>query len=40
MMFFEVTRKLPNGVLTKAFQIPDKEIDKIKAKLALKKDRL
>ncbi|XP_066358321.1 germin-like protein 5-1 [Miscanthus floridulus] len=40
LMFFEATRKLPNGVLTKAFQIPDKEVDKIKAKLVPKKDRL
>ena len=40
MMFFEATRKLPNGMLAKAFQISDKEIDKIKAKLAPKKDQL
>ncbi|XP_066310537.1 rhicadhesin receptor-like [Miscanthus floridulus] len=40
MTFFGATGGLPDSVLTKAFQIPDKEIDKIKAKLAPKKDQL
>ncbi|XP_066361125.1 germin-like protein 5-1 [Miscanthus floridulus] len=40
MTFFGATCELPDSALTKAFQILDKEIDKIKAELTPKKDQL